>query len=586
MRRFGLWWFWLLLLLPGTARAATVAVLPLAPTTGSEISAGLGDALATLLGIDLGRLPDVEVVLPPHDSDSLSTARARRLARRHHVDWLVSGTYTLVGGRLGLAIRATGADAGQRTGAVEAWGAVGDFAAVQKAALQGLLDRLGIALAPSDRRQLMIEAPTESFVALKAFGEGLELAHRGDTEAARAAHERAVGADPGFGEANAALARLDVAPPRPVGATPADLLHRLPADPTEPARVAIRIELLRDEGRHCERADEMRAFLSHHGRASAGTATGATLSVEVSRLAGALGAESRVRAFEASSQIFSSVGAFAFDRSYQPFADDLRGLAASMEACLGPERMLDELDGLIATLREGLAGPVSPHDSLSWRDAADVTWALVHARHQGLGQDLDKRLARLRARYPAGSPGATRVLGLTQTIRGIANERAAVRRRRLGHSESELVRLTAGLLGRDLRIVALDSPYCRYMADHAETNVGSALAERDPATGARPSHAVDRLAAQVGPLADFGCLRGVRPRFTDVHGAWRALRAAVDPGPTDATASCRRSLAQARELELDVTLIERLPASYRGFNGWLASLTYWNLVRTGCLPWD
>ncbi|MEO0601479.1 MAG: hypothetical protein AAF211_08590 [Myxococcota bacterium] len=583
MRRFGLWWFWLLLLLPGPARAATVAVVPLAPTPGSEVSTGLGDALSALLGIDLARLPDVAVVPLPDPPGSLPTGRARKLARQHRVDWLVSGTYTLRGGRLGLAIRATGADAGRRASAVEAEGLVAEFAAVQKAALQGLIDRLGFALAPSDRRQLMIEAPTESFAALTAFGEGLLLAHRGETDAARAAHARAVDADPDFGEANAALARLS----NPTGGAPTvALLDRLPADPTEPARVAIRIELLRDEGRHCDRADEMRAFLDHHRHALSGTAPGATLSVEVRRLATALGAESRVPAFEASGRLFDSVGAFAYDRAYQPFAEDLRGLATSMEACLGPERVMDELDVLSTTLRESLVGPVNLHDSLTWRDAADVAWALVYARHRGPGHALDARLATLLQRYPSGSPGATRILGLAETIRAIAKERAAMHRRRLGHSEAELVRLTAGLLGRDPRIVALDSPYCRYMADHAETNVGSALAEQDPATGARPSYAVDRLAAQVGPLADFGCLRGVRPRFTDVHGAWRALRAAVDPGPADATASCRRSLAQARELELDEALIERLPPSYRGFNGWLASLTYWNLVRTGCLPWD
>ncbi len=586
----GLWW----LLVPSSLRAATVAVLPLTPDATSDAHPGLGKGLAQLFVVDLARLATVtpierervQAVLDDEESRS-----PRAIGGTLGADWVLVGSWTVVGEGFELRAKLLDVPRGRLLADAHVQGTVEHFVAVHKATVQQLADQLGIRLSPRERRALVIQTPTEVFRALAAYGEGLDRADRGDAAGARAAFARALAVDPRFLVAHEALVAMGGARRSTVGSRDRPVPARfVEGDPTAGsldvdrlAALAVRLEALRSQGRHCERAAEMRRHLARTNH-RIGAPPGLTEAVQ--RLA-LESADSPAEAPSAGiTRIFASTGAFVIDLAHQPYATDDRGLVASMAACLEPGAFLDELDQLAASLdRAGLSStPVGPPHGLTWQDTLDVAWALAHARTLGPDPALTARVGALLSRYPPGSPAGTRLYTVARAIQHEAEREREARRRRAKRSDDELVRIAAGLLGRDPQVVALDNLYCRYMADHAESTVGPPLAERNPHTGERPTHAVDHLAAQVGPLADFGCLRGEPPRFRDVHEAWAVLQAAIEPGPPNPSDPCRRSLARARRLELDETLVERLPESYRGFNGWLASFTYWNLVRIGCLP--
>ncbi|HJN72552.1 MAG TPA: hypothetical protein QGF58_01345 [Myxococcota bacterium] len=85
-------------------------------------------------------------------------------------------------------------------------GPVADWVAVEKDVVASLL--ADVELSAKERRALMVDTPTESFDALTAWSEGLELESEGRIDAARAAYAEALKLDPEFAEAQADLAEL------------------------------------------------------------------------------------------------------------------------------------------------------------------------------------------------------------------------------------------------------------------------------------------------------------------------------------------------------------------------------------------
>jgi len=280
---------------PAAAHAAParMAVMDLTKGAGGEEWDGLGMALSGMLVSDLmqvdqlalverQRLEDVVGELKLSEGEFIDPKTAQKLGRGLGADLILVGSFSVVGKTIVLDGRIVDVASGEVKGAGSATGTMAEWVAVEKDLIDQLIQALNIQLGASVKRKIMIQAQTESFAALAAYGEGLKRKKQGRADDAKAAFQRATQLDPEFAAAKAALSEMrskvqahEEALEDWKSKLKADahrtVLEAFPDESTRPegfvhdykslAELTLRLIALEQAGLHCQRAKEMRAFL-------------------------------------------------------------------------------------------------------------------------------------------------------------------------------------------------------------------------------------------------------------------------------------------------------------------------------------
>ena len=280
---------------PSAWAARSVAVLPFDQGAGSDAYAGLGRALAGMVVSDLSRVDTLQLVerakleallseIELSDKGYLDPKTAVQLGNGLGAEWVVVGSWSVVGKTFVMDGRAVDVASGKIVAAVDANGGIDDFVTVEKTLVETLLTELSVELSAGARRKIIASAPTEDFTALSTYAAGLQAQFEGDYDAARKHFEAAAAKDPSF---EAPMQRLvevrqrleQNATNRQEAAKDARTRHleaALARTPDEMAlsgrsktieevsQLAIRFSLLDQLDRHCQAKDEMNHYLERH----------------------------------------------------------------------------------------------------------------------------------------------------------------------------------------------------------------------------------------------------------------------------------------------------------------------------------
>lgn len=232
--------------------AATVAVLPLQQGAGGVAYEGLGRALAGMLTTDLSvargltlveraQLDALTTELALAESTFLDPATAQKLGNGLGAEFVVVGGYSVVGETFLLDARLVKVETGAVVRAADANGTVAAFVDVEKQLVTGLIEGLEVKLAEDSRARILAAAPTRTFDAFAAYGEGLARESAGKLPEAQAVFGEALAADPDFALAADSLLGLRSARrrgPRP----PAQAVRQTCREARRPPRVLARAE--------------------------------------------------------------------------------------------------------------------------------------------------------------------------------------------------------------------------------------------------------------------------------------------------------------------------------------------------------
>ena len=194
----------------------TLAVMPLDKAAASAEYDGLGKALAGMLVTDLtavdglvlverDRLQSLLAEMELADSGFLDEKTAQKLGSGLGAQFILTGSYSVVGETFVLDARVIEVETGTIKKAANASGVITDFVTVEKDLVSALVDGLEVTLTGGALRKLYSQTPTEDFEAFTKYGEGIQRQDEGNYEAAKAAYEAAVTADPEFEAAKSAL---------------------------------------------------------------------------------------------------------------------------------------------------------------------------------------------------------------------------------------------------------------------------------------------------------------------------------------------------------------------------------------------
>lgn len=188
----------------------TVAVFPFRYLGTNEELRPLGRGLTHLMITDLAKLNRLTLLerervqalvdeLALNESGRVDASTGARSGRMLHAARVVQGTVQDVPGKTSLRLDASVVDA--TNASVVATGTGSDqlqqLFALEKVVLFRLLDQMGVAITPAERRALS-ERPTADLQAFLAFSRGLEAEDRGDYAGAEAGFAAAVARDPNF----------------------------------------------------------------------------------------------------------------------------------------------------------------------------------------------------------------------------------------------------------------------------------------------------------------------------------------------------------------------------------------------------
>jgi TolB-like protein len=188
----------------------TVAVFPFRYLGANEDLRPLGRGLTHLMITDLAKLPRLTLLerervqalvdeLALTESGRVDAATGARSGRMLRAARVVQGSIQDVPGKTNLRLDASVVDAANAS--VIATGTGSDqlqqLFALEKLVLFRLLDQMGVAITPAERRALS-ERPTADLQAFLAFSRGLEAEDRGDYAGAEASFSAAVARDPNF----------------------------------------------------------------------------------------------------------------------------------------------------------------------------------------------------------------------------------------------------------------------------------------------------------------------------------------------------------------------------------------------------
>jgi TolB-like protein len=190
-----------------------VAVFPFRYVGSNEDLRPLGRGLTHLMITDLGKLPRLTLLerervqalvdeMAMTDAGRVDPATGARSGRLLRAARVVQGSLQDIPGKTDLRLDAAVVDA--TNSSVVATGSGTDqlqqIFGVEKQVLFRLLDQMGIAITPAERRDLS-ERPTADMQAFLAFSRGLEAEDRGDYQAAEAGYSAALARDPNFRQA-------------------------------------------------------------------------------------------------------------------------------------------------------------------------------------------------------------------------------------------------------------------------------------------------------------------------------------------------------------------------------------------------
>ncbi len=188
----------------------SVAVFPFRYLGTNEDLRPLGRGLTHLMITDLSKLDRLTLLerervqalvdeLALNESGRVDAATGARSGRMLHAARVVQGSIQDIPGKTSLRLDASVVDA--TNASVVATGTGSDqlqqLFALEKLVLFRLLDQMGVAITPAERRALS-ERPTADLQAFLAFSRGLEAEDRGDYAGAEASFSAALARDPNF----------------------------------------------------------------------------------------------------------------------------------------------------------------------------------------------------------------------------------------------------------------------------------------------------------------------------------------------------------------------------------------------------
>ncbi len=554
-----------------------IAVTVVSFSSGGD--AGIGRGFAELLRNDLARVPGL-AVSPVESAGALerNTVEGRvAIARRTHGAYLLTGSIETKGElRADLVLTD---EEGQEVAVLDRRAPSADFVAVEKAIVEEVIEEIGVPTDLGVLSDILFSSPTESWDAFVAWSAGLEALEDGQHAAAVQRFREAVSHDPTFVLAKARVARAEVTPDPHVG-----ILAACPDERTRPrgfvhtedslAALALRLMVLEDEGRHCQRFEEM---LSHLERVRWHVRVPERDSFE-----DAIARRARRHGFDRVPDVDLSRARVFVGPLH--FLFDTHGLLASLRLCFGPPSQLAELDRLIEKAEaHGVDGAVyQDRPTFTLRQGLELAWAETHAVSLGSSDALARRLVALRS--TAADPIVLEAIeSRAREITRLAQQTDVHLERRRGRSPVKLRSVAQALADRDLVAISTQTPFCAHLVEayrplaarwvEDERRIAHELREN------REEH-LDGAALLYGPLSDMGCLPDEPGRFSTSEDVTRFL--------TDVSRLARPDRADRREcravfegIARDVAKV-RPHASPRVVRGML-EVYHLGLVRRRCV---
>ena len=499
------------------------------------------------------------------ESAFLDAATAQKFGKGLGAEFVVVGGYSVVGEQFLLDARLVKVESGTVVRAADAQGTVAAFVDVEKRLVSGLLDGLEVKLADDALARILATAPTRTFDAFAAYGEGLAKESAGKLPEAQAAYGQALAADPAFTLAAESLFGLRKSLDRAArdrqqkqSAKRAEKLDQLltvlpepssPPDRKARAAFLLRLLVLHEQGQACERYAEMRRHLDVVGwKFPGGKEAYGQLWKDATALAVSVGyapdpkadpgghrdAEFRIQSKGAG--LFSSVGRWFYDFPTMlldvPSSPDL---LTAMTTCMSVPEQLTELAALREAVTRHKVGDERPFDypaMLSGR----LEWSALAIRARGTGIDaaMAARIAALVSAYDdettlkATGGGTARAWAESQA-RQLAGMGLAVERERVSRLAFTPTTLRAALdavAAADPQRVAVADPDCKqpleFLKAYASATKGSAAYAR----------------STLAPLRDMGCLLSTPARFATGADAVKWVQTAPSRARDTESASC------------------------------------------------
>jgi TolB-like protein len=594
-----------LFVLPARAEPPiTLAVLPMDALPDGEPHAGLGKALAGMMVTDLSVLDGVQLVerarldalfaeIELGDSAFIQPQTAQKFGQGVGAEYVIVGDYAVVAGTLALNARIVRVDTGTILDASSASGPVSDFVSVEKDLMELLVQGLELELTTGQRRALLTAAPTESFDAFSAFGQGLDARDEGDLEAAREAFKSAVALDPEFEQARQALtevrAQLDAfrsERSRRYDTVYAEMndavLAKWPDERTREPSVKDDLELvtgfgmrlmaLENEGLDCQRYDEMWHYLERNDwvltepEGLGESLEAAIAEVGFKEYADETGGPELAHDYlEDRSEYLWDEGLDYFltgeeDLGWWDFMDPHSGLVWSLTQCHPAEVQLTELARIKKSLVKRGLHTQRVDDDLPLGIWLDLTWAFVHGREVGSAPALTRHVERLLAEVKVDDVASASeeaieleadVMRHLEHAVEMASTRDVYNRSNMGQDEDAILALADAILARDTTMFALDTPGCsalvKTMDTHASLLRDMVVSAHTDTDYRHVNNSLEFFPPLYGPLRDLGCLQGTPATVANFDEA-RALGLAALESPTTCDVS---ELRRAVETTVD-----------------------------------
>ncbi|MFT5585027.1 MAG: tetratricopeptide (TPR) repeat protein [Cognaticolwellia sp.] len=559
------------------ARQLRLAVLPMEQGAGSQEYLGLGTGLSGMLLSDLSGVQGLTLVersqidavlaeLELAEGSFLDPETAVLVGKGVGAETLLVGSYSVVEQTFVLDARILQVSTGEVIVAKAVHGQVSDFVSVEKELVVGLVEGLELQLSAGNRRALYSSAPTESFWAFSAYGAGVAQEAAGDLEAAQRAYQEALRADPGFEQAQQALAGLKQAMVAYTQArsiqydtayrhmNEAVLLATKDLDPKAirkedlPAFV-LRLAALENEGRDCQRVEEMRSYLISKDYRVAEPLRERALSMELNDRIEALqekwafveysddaggppiaqqDTERGLWLFQTSEKFLLGTGSVGrVDFRGTAHREPNSGYLTSVQRCMAPQDALAELDRLVGELgsREILA-PTDEGPSLG--DQLEGLWLVWAAQLQGSSEVLATRSQRLLNRVRLVNPAKATpyeveleswAIELIEEVLFEAELRDRATATLYGQSDAEGLAFLHALGAKDPARVDLLSPNCAHFEQASSSARSIWVDYQEEAVEEDYTWMLVGLTrgnVAYAPMKDLGCLIGEPARYSSL----------------------------------------------------------------------